>query len=143
MSNPGTILWIALVVSLFTAVYAIRMAFSWRDWRLTIPVLGILTVTTGPVLEIARHAGLIDPEFAHTIVDYRWLVVSVVALLAVIVMERVVDRERRLRRRRSLGRATLSIDLAGAAGRGIPGRRRRALQLRERRVAVDGRHRAR
>ncbi|HET9061805.1 MAG TPA: PAS domain S-box protein [Candidatus Binatia bacterium] len=72
------------------------MAFSWRDWRLTIPVLGILTVSTGPVLEIARHAGLIDPEFAHTIVDYRWLVVSVVALLAVIVMERIVNRERRL-----------------------------------------------
>ena len=91
MSNPGAILWIALVVSLFTAAYAIRMAFSWRDWRLTIPVLGILTVTTGPVLEIARHAGLIDPEFAHTIVDYRWLVVSVVMVTVPAAPEAGVD----------------------------------------------------
>ena len=96
MSNPGAILWVALIVSLFTAVYAVRMALGWREWRLAIPVLGILTVTTGPILEIARHLGVLDAEFAHTIVDYRWLAVSVISLLAVIVIERVVERERRL-----------------------------------------------
>ena len=89
-------LWIALLISAFTVVYAVRMALAWRDWRLTIPILGILTVVTGPMLEIARHLGVINADAAHTLVDYRWLLVSVVALLAVVIMERIVNRERRL-----------------------------------------------
>ena len=96
MLNPGNLLWGALLISLFTAGYAIRMALAWRNWRLTIPILGILAVVTGPILELARHQGVLSPDAAHTLLDYRWFVVSVLALLAVVVMKHIVDRERRL-----------------------------------------------
>jgi two-component system sensor kinase FixL len=98
MLGSAGILWVAFVFGLLTVVYAVRMALRWRDWRLTIPLLGIFAIVTGPVMEIVRHLGLLSADVAHALVDYRWLAVSIIALLAVITMERFVEHERRLRR---------------------------------------------
>lgn len=96
MSGSGGILWVALAISLVTAGYALRLALTWRNRSLTLPVLAILAVATGPLIEIAKHRGVLSPAAAQALVEYRWLAVSVIALLAVVVLARLVERERRL-----------------------------------------------
>jgi len=96
MFGVSVVLWLALAASIVTAVFAVRAALRWGEWRLGLPVLAITLVSTGPALEIAHSIGVLDVGRAHTLLEYRWLAVSLLAFVAVVVMQRVVDRERDL-----------------------------------------------
>jgi PAS domain S-box-containing protein len=96
MSEVGVVLWLAFALGLVTALLAARAVLGWAEWRLGLPVLALLLISTGPAIEIARHLGVLESDVAHALLDYRWLTVAVIAFAAVLVMRRVVDRERRL-----------------------------------------------
>ncbi len=94
MGDVSIALWLALAVSLAAGGWGIRYAYPWWEWRLFVPLFCVLLIATGPIIDIAERAGLLSGDAARDARDYRWLGVTVLALVSVIVVARMFERTR-------------------------------------------------
>jgi two-component system sensor kinase FixL len=95
-SSP--LLWISLAVTLAATVAALRLAARWGWWEMAIPVAAVAAVSTGPVLQILEEGGILRPDIAQQIAEYRWLTMATLCVAAMVVVYRIVERERSLYR---------------------------------------------
>jgi two-component system sensor kinase FixL len=96
MGEVSFVLWAALGMSLAAGVWGVRHALRWWDWRFVIPILCLFLVATGPLIDIGQRTGFFTVDGARTVLEYRWLVITVLALVSVVAVSRVFERGQRI-----------------------------------------------
>ena len=128
MDEVGIVLWLAFAASIAAGVVGLRYAIKWWSWQLAAPLVCLFLVSTGPLIGIAEHLGYLTPEQARTTIEYRWLLITVLALISVLAVSYVFERGQRLyaelqaseQRFRSISRVLpVGVFQADEEGRGV------------------------
>jgi PAS domain S-box-containing protein len=96
MGEVSFVLWAALGASLAAGIWGVRYALRWWDWRFAIPIFCLFLVATGPLIEIGQRTGFLTVEGARLVLEYRWLVITVLALVSVVAVSQVFERGQRV-----------------------------------------------
>jgi PAS domain S-box-containing protein len=96
MGEVSFVLWAALAVSLAAGVWGVRYTLRWWNWRFVIPIICLFMIGTGPLIDIGQRTGFFTAEGARTVLEYRWLVITVLALVSVVAVAQVFERGQRV-----------------------------------------------